>query len=264
MNTSNAAYNASLQLLVIGYGVIHKDNRAVIGKIPLEPLFEIGKTLEVDEADLVNAVSSLADGNYIKLEGGVRLPGASFQLLESSAMRVAEMAPTQNADPKLPFNQFVEAVTKDADICKEYGLNHQRTFMLNAPPFTGLKCDPAGSATASAYGPRSNRWQMPQGMYTRAAPHFGYGAIPPQGSSRASYADEPSPVDAALIKRTTVIKGIEMDADDARLLVFKLERFMNAMQQMADITDKDFQIHVTFKGIEFNLEECIEVLTVLS
>jgi hypothetical protein len=271
-NTTKAAAVAtvnhlnSVKLLIIGYALVHKDSTSAEGLL-LEPLNLIADDMGGPARDEIKEeFATLVEQGFIKIiEQEDKTAPARFQLTQSCPELVQVISQTHGVDPKLPFTHFVDAITVGFKY-SEHGIERHRAQALKVAPFpsnVGVyrqpRADMGQGPSMAAIGRRD--W-TPSGYYPFIAP---LGQVQPEGSSVESYADEPAQFPGqGLVERSTYIRGVKIEPADARLLAFKLARFLNAATQMSGLEDNTFQIHVTFKGMEFTVLEAREIMEVIS
>jgi hypothetical protein len=258
----------SVKLLIIGYALMHKDGYQSPAGLLLEPLHVISEELDLATRDEIREeFSSLLEADVIEIVTQEdKTAPARFRLKTSSQQLVDQLAPSQAGDPSLPFNKFVTALNTGVGKFRDE-LAPSRFKLLLQPPFTNtqgfglLRSEGYPAAQGPSMAAPGRRGWAPNAYYPFVSP---MGEAQPEGSEVETYANEAAQIPSTnLVERSTYIRGVKIEPADARLLAFKLARFLNAAQQMQGLEDNTFQIHVTFKGMEFSVMEAREVLETL-
>lgn len=264
----------SIKLIVIGLGFIHPEG-GTAQHVPLAVLHAIAlQRLGINNEELIAALADLKEDGII-VNGELPDSDGHFGVAAQHLSRVVPFSDAPLDDVNSPFHRFVHLAS--SGLLQEYGITAHSAPRLMAPPFPNA---PIWSHTQQGYRPphpaggyqaQHGQSQMHHGARF-TPPSFGQqpgigGFYPhqPIGSERETYSDEPAiAVDAPVVHRTTMIKGVEMLPDDVKLLLYKLNILVGALANVPPLNDKDFMITATFKGLEFTIPEAFEILQTLS
>ena len=255
----------SISLLALGFLMAYEDNTDE-STVPLATLGELVSEVDVAREELIEALGRLHNAKAIDITDNGSILESRAVYLPGAQAYIVDRAHSQLNNPALPFNEFVQKAYFEGAF-KLYGLTQPRTRQLVSAPFVvGTRQQPYPGAG----------WPQPVGHLSPMVPCWnqgfgqhapGYGGFYPQepiGSERETYSDEPSlSLDAPVIHRTTLVKGVEMLPDDVKLLAHKLSILVSALSNIPPINDKDFLITATFKGLEFTIPEALEILRTL-
>lgn len=268
----HSARQDSIKLAVIGFIFVHADGQTAEG-MPVGRIFAcFEKHLGVHSQEVIGAIVDLAEDHALDAnqeELAAERPDTTVRFTDYTQKVTVVLSANHAPDLKLPFHRFVQLAANGH--LTEFGIKFQNAPQLMIAPFPPMPAQPYAQPPAGGYRMQPGHGQMHQGARF-TPPSFGQqpgigGFFPhqPAGSERETYSDEPAlAVDAPVVHRTTMIKGVEMLPDDVKLLVFKLGILVTALSNVPPLNDKDFMVTATFKGLEFTIAEAMEIIQTLS
>jgi hypothetical protein len=264
----NTARRDSIKLIVIGF--IHAHPMASTqGGVPVTALHQmVMQRLAINNDEIVSVLADMKEDGEIQVVGELMALDSTMHLSPKSLLAAEQYSAQHLPEKTLPFHRFAQLASRG--LLNEYGIAHDMSARFFTHPYpqppaypkNNAQVPPGGYRMTSGYAqPRGPGWTPPFGQQMGMSSFYPHQPI---GSERETYSDEPSlAVDAPVVNRTTVIKGVEMLPDDVKLLVWKLQILVSALSSVPPLNDKDFMVTATFKGLEFTMAEAMEVLRIL-